>query len=443
MSWLAPIPLEGIGTECVESLSSYIVRIAHVHGVSPLKVHKLICSSPLQNEAGPAVKYGAFRLPSLAAYSEATKTYVARLEVLTRQTNLTCGTLLKLAPMLAPNGIGAVYGRLRWCPECFSRPDESSELLIWQLVTSHVCPRDGCGLVISCEQCGAARAPLRSLDKRRFCFRCRHDLGGTVQKRAPIGQFRMWQQRQSERLVQLVAEPTWAGVEANGLRQIVDALGRESTIDRRSRQEQMPLLTRVLKRIRKRNAAPQLVSIFLAAAELGVSARSIFETPLITTQARLLEGVPQGRPRYATRRVAIEAKERLAQAMLQILKEDIGVPPTLNQLCGAAGMRASTFYQFDRQTYQQYASFRKEKAKGVREARTSRAFWTAFFLEVARCRENSHIVDVREIGRAISSVTGASKYEAEAMLHAGRILATTLGSSFSPNFVDSVMFRRG
>lgn len=276
-----------------------------------------------------------------------------------------------------------------------------------------------------------------------YCFRCRHDLADRTPKRSSISRFQMWQQKQSEELVRLIAQPDWSGVATNGLREIVDGLRGESLQVRRKRKIEMPLLTRVLKRIRKRHAAPQLVSVFLCAAELGVPVRAVFETPLVVKQARLLEGVPQGRPAFAARRVSIEAKERLVQTLRELAAKDEGVPPTLNQLCGAAGMRASMLYQFDRNAYGEYAKHRTKKIKDARATKISRAFWTAFFLEVARRREAGIELEVREIGRAISSVTGATKSEAEKMLNAAKTMVQALGPHLSPNLVDSVIFRKG
>jgi hypothetical protein len=160
-------------------------------------------------------------------------------------------------------------------------------------------------------------------------------------------------------------------------------------------------------------------------------------------QARLLKGVPQGRPAFAARRVPVEAKERLVLTLHDLVAKDEGVPPTLNQLCGAAGMRASMLYQFDRKTYSEYAQHRKKKVKDVRATKISRAFWTAFFLEVVRRRESGMALEVRKMGRAISSVTGTSKGDTEKMINAAMIVVQALGSHLNPNMVDSVMFRKG
>lgn len=444
MKRLAPLHLADIGTELVESVPSYVLRLAYTHGVSPLRVHRLIFSVKCTDEVGLAVKFGALSFPALAGYSEATRTYVRRLEEMTRQRNLACGSLLKLAPMLAPNGTGAILGRLRWCPECFaSAAIDFPERLIWQMKTAHVCPRDGCPLFIACPRCGSARAALRNVEQRTKCHKCGHDLRDSDRRRRPLGHFQMWEQKQSEDLIRLVADTGWVGAKKDVLKILTDALAGETKENRRSRAERMPTVTRLLERIRKRGASPQLSTVFLATAELGIAPRVAFESPLAVMQSRLIDSVPQGRPRLAVRRVSLEAKQRLRDAIVQMMAMPGSLPPPFRQLCCAAGMRASTFFQFDPDMYRQYGAYRRRELQDAQQDRTSRALWTAVLLELERQRESTKELSLRQVGAAISYVTGATKREAESVVHFAKILVGALGDRLTPTIIDSVRFRNG
>lgn len=346
--------------------------------------------------------------------------------------------------MLAPNGTGAILGRLRWCPECFaSGSPDVPECLIWQLKTAHVCPRDSCPLLIACPRCGSARAPLRGIERRHTCHKCGHDLREWDGRRRTLGHFQMWEQKQTEDLIRLVADPEWEGVGKDALMSVTGALAGEAKQERRSRRQQMPTVTRLLERIRKRRACPQLTTVFLAAAELGMTPRAVFESPLLVMQSRLIDSVPQGRPQLAVRRVPIESKERLRETIIQMMALPGSLPPPFRQLCCAAGMRASTFFQFDPDIYRQYGEYRKRELHDARQERTSRALWTAVLLELTRQRESAEVWNLRQVGAAISSVTGATKLEAESVVHIAKILISGLGDRLVPTIIDSVRFRHG
>lgn len=435
---LAPLRLAGAGTEFVESIASYVIRLAYTHGVSPLKVHKLVCSTITQGD-GPRVSYGSLLLPATAGYSPAVEVYVRRLGELTRQRNLASGTLLKLSPMLALNGTAAVVNRMRWCPACLGGSEtDAPELLIWQLVTVHVCPRDGVELRISCPKCGAPRAPLRGVHIRRYCHRCGQDLTRVDAQPSMLGPFSSWQQAQSVELVRLVARDDWEGVDSEGLSLIVNGFKTENRRTRPARRLRMPTMFKFLRRFRKRAARPTLSTFFLAAAELGVSPAKIFEAPLVVLQARLLDAVPQQRPHTTHRKVPLVAKQKLCEAMRHLMASDVGLLPTLRQLCSAAGMRASSLYQFDKQIYCEYSLSRRQPQPTLRHKSVSAALWTAFFVEVFNQRKSACDLDVLAIEQSVMDCANATQEEKVAMLRGALSLVSILGSFLSPSPIDSV-----
>lgn len=136
---LAPLALEGVGTQDVESLASYVCRLAAAHAVGAWQVRKL-----LMGHVGPGPCWGRVketRFEALCASTQGAVNLVAALEALTGQSNLSCGTLTKLQHVLSRRCDGLFFPRRRWCPECY-RDDEARpfEPLHWRLQFIQRCP---------------------------------------------------------------------------------------------------------------------------------------------------------------------------------------------------------------------------------------------------------------------------------------------------------------
>ncbi len=176
MTTLFPLAMRGLGTVEVESLSSYLIRLAIAHSVS---IWKLLEHA----ESIFIAKHGQspLNLKYIRAYgdtstfvrpTETTRQIVDVLADVTRQTHLRCGTFLALELAL-DRSTGVFEKETRWCPACMAEfelaEDSGYFKLIWQLTAVTHCPTHGVGLIASCPMCGSSQGGFRA---RKSCVRC-------------------------------------------------------------------------------------------------------------------------------------------------------------------------------------------------------------------------------------------------------------------------------
>lgn len=168
----------GIGTPYVESLTSYITRLAQVHwvSVSTLLSQKLIPTIGLAymlEGNGPHRFYR--RSQALNGVGKMAKDWVKATEDLTLRTDLRVLTLLKWANLLTVSQLSRQYKA--WCPKCYEEWQTVYEPLIWNLQAVMICPKHRFPLHTQCPHC-SRRQPL--LDWRSlpgYCSKCRKPLG--------------------------------------------------------------------------------------------------------------------------------------------------------------------------------------------------------------------------------------------------------------------------
>jgi hypothetical protein len=174
-SWTAfpPLPLRGLGTEMVEQLDYYALRLSWTTGWS---VRQL--SSLMERE-------GAERLvplhPSCYLFGNRREAQVAALERFTGNPDLRYGTLWVLKEVVNARGLCHHGGAMRrWCPVCYKHwdPDTSWEPLVWFIPYVSRCPDHGCDLVDKCLSCGATQRRHTPIDRRLYCRDCGEGLGG-------------------------------------------------------------------------------------------------------------------------------------------------------------------------------------------------------------------------------------------------------------------------
>lgn len=178
----------GMGTPWVESLTSYVTRLAAAHSVPPRKllVYEL---APYLHRAAQAktdvLRNGAIsRLlsfsGSLNGISSLTQQMVDGLSVLTGRNDLHCLTLLPLKEIFSQVKL---LRRVRaWCPWCFANWQEAGspiyEPLLWNLETLDICPLHG-PLSTHCPypDCARTSVCLTAQSSVGFCARCQRWLG--------------------------------------------------------------------------------------------------------------------------------------------------------------------------------------------------------------------------------------------------------------------------
>jgi len=167
----------GIGTPYVESLISYITRLAETHSVSTRAVmRKLIL--PLMNASlGRRWDYNRAGLQNLAGIRALD--LVQALETLTLCRNLHSLTMLTWVKVIPT--VGLIRSFRAWCPACYgewyARGQTIYEPLLWSLSIVTACPQHHQYLRDWCPHCGQRFFPLTGRARAGYCAKCSRWLG--------------------------------------------------------------------------------------------------------------------------------------------------------------------------------------------------------------------------------------------------------------------------
>lgn len=178
----------GIGTSLVESLTSYISRLAEEHTVSVGDLVGRVLSDqansgdPIITQSAKAVRVGGhgFRACGYAlnGVSKRTATWVHALETATSRCDLRFLTLLPFQNVLP----GHLFrNRRAWCALCFEDQRTTGQIvyepLLWGLKVSTHCPVHARALDNTCPRCGRTLNPLGVFSRAGHCGRCGAWLG--------------------------------------------------------------------------------------------------------------------------------------------------------------------------------------------------------------------------------------------------------------------------
>ncbi|HEX8475397.1 MAG TPA: TniQ family protein [Pyrinomonadaceae bacterium] len=169
----------GIGTAEVESLTSYIARLAEVHCVSP---RKLLCEEILAPAGKHTAHYSASpqfsgqQINSIGGLAELTTT---SLEQLTMRHGLHHMTLLTWRNILSPQQL--IKSKKAWCAACYRERAKANGLmydsLIWMLKPVLICHRHHEYLSQVCPHCNRHLPLLSRFYRPGHCSRCQRWLG--------------------------------------------------------------------------------------------------------------------------------------------------------------------------------------------------------------------------------------------------------------------------
>lgn len=182
----------GIGTPYVESLTSYIARLAEAHCVTPksLIMEEIM---PIQSHTGQRVNYYS-RLSklwdnnaiSLNGVTSAARQWVERLQALTTCENLRFLTMLTWANVIGLNKL--LRYRKAWCPLCYEAWRQTHhvvyEPLLWALVSVTTCLKHRQPLVTSCPRCQMSSPFLTQAMRLGYCSHCGLWLGNALSLQA-------------------------------------------------------------------------------------------------------------------------------------------------------------------------------------------------------------------------------------------------------------------
>jgi transcriptional regulator with XRE-family HTH domain len=171
----------GINTGLIESLASYIARLAQEHSLTPhILVKKEI--APLIGKYISTSNQGRFSFQrNLNGMGAVAINFIQAIEELTARTDLHCTTMIAWASVLPT--ISLFRHQKAWCPRCFENNKMSGQSvydpLLWALAAISICPTHKQPLVSSCHHCGKCLPIFAATSKPGHCNQCKRWLGTT------------------------------------------------------------------------------------------------------------------------------------------------------------------------------------------------------------------------------------------------------------------------
>ena len=179
----------GVGTPYVESLTSYISRLAYAHNMNPGLLISNYLAPTLKKEYLMNGKTGVrFYKKShyLNSIGDNAKEFVDVLSQMTGVLELRSLTMLPWARVIP--GLGLMKENRAWCPDCYNEWHEKGETLyeplLWTLEEAKVCPIHRKPLITNCVNgnCSDALPVLVRRSKPGYCPRCEAFLGRVMPK---------------------------------------------------------------------------------------------------------------------------------------------------------------------------------------------------------------------------------------------------------------------
>lgn len=178
----------GIGTPHVESLTSYISRLAEAHCFYPSSLVTNIISSELKQtfikncssrNLGTLFKKSRF----INGHGKIAQEINQSLKKLTLQQNLDCLTILRYSQVLSPRKL--FKEKKSWCPACYKEwrvsKDTIYEPLLWTIIGVEICPIHYQPLHNICPHCHQSSPWLSPKSRVGYCSNCDRWLGNFSQ----------------------------------------------------------------------------------------------------------------------------------------------------------------------------------------------------------------------------------------------------------------------
>ena len=171
------VPMQGQGTADVESLPSYVLRLAYEHGVSAGVLLSTLWDDLSYRGARHQTIGGRSGIEGLARVNSRSLGVRFYLSGITGQ-DLSCRPLDFLENRVYM--ISTEIGGFRWCPECLS---EMSQVgvpryikQLWHMTAVTHCPLHRSLLVEVCPKCDSEQVSMRYDIQIGWCGKCRHSL---------------------------------------------------------------------------------------------------------------------------------------------------------------------------------------------------------------------------------------------------------------------------
>lgn len=189
-SSLYPLKPEGINTPFVESLISYVVRLAKAYYVSPkaLVLQEIgpYLEKPIHPDASRIHSFWSENAHTLNGMNTSTSNWVQRLEDLTLRKDLRLLTMMTWSEVISR--IGMFHTTKAWCPICYEEWRQSGQEvydpLVWSFRSVVICIRHHRYLSLRCpyENCRKTPPLLTSRSLPGHCPKCGGWLGSSSTK---------------------------------------------------------------------------------------------------------------------------------------------------------------------------------------------------------------------------------------------------------------------
>ncbi|WP_440224486.1 TniQ family protein [Dokdonella sp. MW10] len=175
MSPLYPLPIQGVGTARIEALSSYLMRLAHMHSVSTALLIQHVCEA-----GGGSLPPSAILAGPISAVIRPNATTDGLVKTLAmagreRAQDLECLTMLAISDALH-RGMKTYSQYLRWCPGCFADQVKAGTpsyfQLAWQISLLGICYDHAMRLRDRCPHCNGRQDGYRLRQDLARCVKC-------------------------------------------------------------------------------------------------------------------------------------------------------------------------------------------------------------------------------------------------------------------------------
>lgn len=203
----------GIGTPHVESLTSYIARVALAHCVFPGVLMRKIIAPFAENHLGDKGGSGMMHIrdgKSSGAFNSAQQTAMHAVNVLEKLTGqrglhvLTMLTWAEVFPLL-----GLIRPERAWCLCCLEEWRTSGRIiyepLLWAVQAVKICSQHGCWLETQCPTCTRTSRWLTWRSRPGYCAHCHRWLGMKLMRGERNEQETIWLRWCAEQIEMLLA----------------------------------------------------------------------------------------------------------------------------------------------------------------------------------------------------------------------------------------------
>ena len=311
------LPIEPCGqvSGAVESLSSYLCRLAVSHWLTPtnlyLEMHRRAFGrTPRALKCDSRVD-GSTRTSELLAQLVGTYSPISfdfqRL------------TYLGWKTTFAASGAGLLSKNLKWCPECLAHDEEAKSpkyhRLLWNIAALDVCPEHETLLLSQCPHCAHRQEFVVSRWQVGYCQWCGHRLTHHVTRSRPGSDEQLWKARACNQMVHAMSDGH--SFETTDFRRNLDEVAKHYKDSDRRIARSLNLPPDTIRSWRARGHRPRFDRLLDFCYRVDIPPTRFFErTPdLITHKQRVVPSKPYPKRVY----LGVDDRSRIRRELRSII----------------------------------------------------------------------------------------------------------------------------